>query len=164
DYAELGHDAKGMEWAAGNLLKQDWPAHNKQLQDKAAQKLEALTKSLQTSGRAADVKALREAVDRQRQRDLVIKLVWKGNADLDLKVKEPTGSVCSALNRLTVGGGTLIGDTLADQNSETYVAPLAFSGAYEISVERVWGEPQGGEAQVKIIRHQGTKDETETVE
>jgi tetratricopeptide (TPR) repeat protein len=164
DYAELGNDARAMEWAAGNLLKQDWPAHNKQLQDKAAQKLEALTRALEKSGRAEEVKNLRAAIERQRQRDLVIKLVWKGNADLDLKVKEPSGSVCSALNRMTVGGGTLIGDTLADMNSETYVAPLAFSGAYEISVDRVWGEPVSGEAQLKIIRHQGTKDETEKVE
>jgi hypothetical protein len=79
-------------------------------------------------------------------------------------VKEPTGSVCSCLNRLTVGGGTLIGDTLTDTNSETYVAAEAFSGEYEISVERRWGRPLGDKAQVMITLHQGTPQETTQIE
>jgi len=83
-------------------------------------------------------------------------MVYQGEADLDLKVKEPCGSVCSALNRQTVGGGILIGDSLADMNQETYLAAQAFPGEYEITVERVWGQPLSNRAQLKIIRHQGT--------
>ena len=93
--------------------------------------------------------------------DLVIKLSWQGEADLDLKVVEPTGSKCWALNRVTVGGGTLVGDTLADMNNETYVAAEAYSGEYRITIDRVWGRPQFDKAQLRIIRHQGTAEETE---
>jgi hypothetical protein len=65
------------------------------------------------------------------------------------------------LNRQTVGGGTLLGDGVADMAHETFVAAEAFSGEYRVSVERVWGHPLGNKAQLKIIRHQGTPDETE---
>ena len=91
----------------------------------------------------------------------MVKLVWQGEADLDLKVAEPTGSVCTPLNRQTINGGTLIAERSGHRrNAETYVAAEAFSGEYTINVEKVWGKPLGNKAQLKIIRHQGTQDET----
>jgi hypothetical protein len=160
-YAELAGDVKAMEWAAGNLLKQDWPVNNHALHTRATQKLEALVKALAKSDRKALAKRLRKAIDAHRRRDLVIKLAWQGEADLDLKVLEPTGSTCWALSKQTVGGGTLLGDTLDNMNSETYVAAQGFSGKYVVTVEKVWGRPLGNKAQLKIIHHQGTDDETE---
>jgi hypothetical protein len=65
------------------------------------------------------------------------------------------------MQRQTVGGGLLLGDSLAKMTSETYIAAEGFSGDYIVTVERVWGRPLGSKAQLKIIRHQGTKDETE---
>jgi len=100
-------------------------------------------------------------VGQRQQRDLVIKLVWQGAADLDLKVEDPSGSTCSALQKQTVGGGTLIGDAVANMSGETYVAAQGFSGDYKVTVDRIWGKPLGNKAQLKIIRHQGTDDETE---
>jgi hypothetical protein len=95
------------------------------------------------------------------RRDLVIKMLYEGDADLDLKVSEPTSTVCSALNRQTIGGGTLLGDSLAEPNRETYVAAEAFPGAYVVTIERVWGRPLGDKAQLRVIRHQGTPQEIE---
>jgi hypothetical protein len=113
---------------------------------------------------------VREALARDGERDVVIRLSWTGPADLDLKVQEPTGTVCSWMNRKTVGGGTLVGDTLPTaahgsnasnpENSETYVAAQAFSGSYKVTVERVWGQPLGGKAKLEIIQHQGTPRQT----
>jgi hypothetical protein len=160
-YAELGQDTKAMTWAAGNLLRQDWPYQNKELQNKALAKLESLAGTLEKNNRKDEADKLLKTVHGQRQRDLVIRLAWQGDADLDLKVTEPTGSVCSPVNRQTVGGGILIGDSLADMTSETYQAAHAFTGEYLIAVERVWGKPLGNKAQLKIIRHQGTPQETE---
>jgi len=160
-YADATDDLEALQWASGNLLKQDWPVRNKDLQLKAAAKLDDVTRRLEASNRPEESKKLRAAVREKRQRDLIIKLSWQGQADLDLKVKEPTNSVCWALNRMTVGGGTLIGDTLADFNNETYLAAEAFSGEYEINIDRVWGQPLYGKAQLRVIRHQGSKDETE---
>jgi hypothetical protein len=156
-YADMAGDTRAMEWATSHLLRQDWPVGNDDLQRTAVEKLDSLARRLDAAG----AKKLRESVTGQRRRDLVIKLVWQGEADLDLKVEEPTGSVCSALTRQTVGGGTLIADSLASMTSETYAAAEAFSGDYKVWVERVWGKALGGKAQLKIIRHQGTPEETE---
>jgi tetratricopeptide (TPR) repeat protein len=177
-YADLARDRAGMEWAAGNLLKQDWPvANGPELQTRAAQKVEALARAFEASGRWEEGKRLKDTVRAERRRDLVIKLSWQGQADLDLKVKEPTGSVCSALNRQTVGGGTLVGDLLTAPpalpgagalyqqagQTEVYQAAQAFPGEYQVRVDRVWGRPLGDKAQLRVIQHQGTPQETEQV-
>jgi hypothetical protein len=160
-YAELAQDSQAMEWAAGSLLKQDWPFKNDELQKKSVQKLESLARSLEKGNRKDEAERLLAGVQARRQRDLVIKMSYQGEADLDLKVKEPCGSVCSALNRQTVGGGILIGDSLAEMGQETYLAAQAFTGDYEVTVERIWGQPVGNRAQLKIIRHQGTPQQEE---
>ena len=145
-----------MSWAASHLLKQDWPENNRTLHGQAMAKLGAMLESVDK----AQARTLREAAQKQRERDLIIRLRWQGQADLDLKVKEPAGSICSARNRISVGGGTLLGDTLRSRDEETYVAAKGFSGEYEITVDRVWGRPLGGKAQLQIIRHQGTEQES----
>jgi hypothetical protein len=160
-YAELARDSKAMEWAAGHLLRQDWPANNSRLQARALQKVEALAKLLEEGGRKDEAQTLRGAVASLRQRDLVIKLRWQGEADCDLHVYEPTGSTCWALARQTIGGGVLIGDSLADMTGETYLAAEAFPGEYVITVEKVWGRALNDKVQLRIIRHQGTPEETE---
>jgi hypothetical protein len=160
-YAELAKDDKAMEWAAGNLVKQEWPMQNQDLHRRATQKVEALRSELERTNRGDEARRLMESVRGQKQRDLKIKLNWQGEADLDLKVQEPSGSVCSSLNRQTVGGGILVGDTLADMNSETYTAGQAFAGEYVITVERFRGRPLADRAQLRIVQHEGTPEETE---
>src|SRR5205823_6659936 len=60
-----------------------------------------------------------------------------------------------------VGGGTLMGDSMAETTSETYVAAEAFTGEYQVTIERIWGRPLGNKAQIKIIRNLGTPEEAE---
>jgi tetratricopeptide (TPR) repeat protein len=158
-YAELARDARAMEWAAGRLLGQDWPVNNNTLHTRARQKLEALAGLLAQEDRREQSERLLDALSTMNRRDLVIRLKWQGQADLDLKVAEPTGGICSALNRQTIGGGTLLGDSLDDPNTEVYVAAEAFSGAYTVTVDRVWGKPSNDKAQLWIYRHQGTPDQ-----
>jgi tetratricopeptide (TPR) repeat protein len=160
-YAELARDPQAMQWAAGNLLRRDWPVDNAKIHDRALQKLEALAKLLEQQGRKEESERLLNSVGDTRVRDLVVRLNWQGNASLDLHVIEPTGSTCTPLQRQTIGGGVLIGDSLAGTTSETYLAADAFSGEYEIEIEKIWGHPLGDKVQLKIIQHQGTPDERE---
>jgi hypothetical protein len=164
DIAEAAKDATGMTWAAQHLLLRDWPINNQELHDKAKTKLDSLAKSLTAEKRLAEAEKLTSAAGKSRERDLVIRANWGGTADVDLKVKEPSGSVCSCINRQTVGGGILIGDNLSEPNSESYVAAQAFSGVYEISVDRVWGTPVGDKVQIQIVYNQGTPRERTQVE
>jgi hypothetical protein len=164
DIAEAAKDATGMTWAAQHLLLRDWPINNQELHNKAKSKLDSLAKSLTTEKRLAEAEKLTSAAGKSRERDMVIRANWGGTADVDLKVKEPSGSVCSCINRQTVGGGILIGDNLSEPNSESYVAAQAFSGVYEISVDRVWGTPVGDKVQIQIFYNQGTPRERTQVE
>jgi hypothetical protein len=157
NYAEKANDVEGMEWAAGNLLKRDWTAANQSLHSRAKEKLAAMAKNLDSQSKDA-AERLQAVLDKQRERDLVFRLTWQGEAALDLKVEEPTGSVCSWLNRQTIGGGTLIADSLTEK-VETYTAAQAFSGTYKVTVDTSWGKPLGNKARVDVILHQGTKDE-----
>jgi hypothetical protein len=162
-YAEKARDVDALEWAAGNLVRKDWLLDNAQLQGMAQAKLDALAKVAKDARLKGAVDRARQRVERLRVRDLVILLTWSpgesGPADLDLEVKEPTGSLCSCLQRLTPGGGMLLGDTLTEQNRETYIAAEGFSGEYQVTVRRIWGRPLGSKAKLVVITHQGTPEE-----
>jgi hypothetical protein len=159
-YADLAKDPGAMEWAAGGLLRQDWPVDNQELHLKAQSKLKELAQALERGNRKADAQRMLQAVSRLNDRDLIIALNWQGDADLDLEVTEPIGTVCSFLQRQTPGGGTLLGDNLDNTNRETYVAAKAFSGDYQVTIRRIWGRPLGGKATLEIIQHQGTPRES----
>jgi hypothetical protein len=148
-------------WAANNLLKRDWNAldinYHKQVNDR----LPKLIKKFETSGQKTD--AIRQTLAEQTQRDLVIELAWQGSADLDLIVAEPSGSVCSATQKRTTGGGVLKSDVIEqkdDGRSELYTAAMAFSGTYKVTVKRVMGRPLGDNAILKVTKFKGTPKES----
>jgi hypothetical protein len=159
-HAFLGKDPEAMGWAAGHLLLQDWPLNNQELHDKARVKLDSLAKALNADGRKDDADHMLAGVNKQQQRDLIIRANWQGEADRDLKVKGPTGSILSCLNRQTVDGGILIGDNLTETNSETGIWAQAFTGEYEVWVDSVWGKTLQDKVQLEIIQHQGTSKES----
>jgi hypothetical protein len=163
-YAETVSDVNSMSWAAGNLLKQEWPEGGNELQVKARRSLDAMAARLAQQAKPQEREALiRKAGDLGR-RDLVVQLSWAGDADLDLVVKEPTGSTCSTLARQTANGGTLVGDRAGDAPTERYVASEGFSGTYEVSVRSAWGMPVNGKAQLRVIHHQGSPDQREEIQ
>ena len=68
---------------------------------------------------------------------MVVVVSWSGEADIDLTVEEPGGTVCSARNRRTTGGGVLLGNSTQklDKKSnvsatESYVCPTGYDGVY----------------------------------
>lgn len=162
-YAERATDVKSdaVLWAANNLLKRDWSTtdgvdYHKQVNERLP-KLEA---KLKAAGEKTD--AISKAVTEQTRRDLVIELLWQGNADLDLVVTEPTGAVCSATHKRTTGGGVLKADLLEQQNdrSELYTAASAFSGVYTVTAKQAFGRPIGGSARIKVTKFKGTPQES----
>jgi len=159
-YAKESKDLSSMEWAARNLLRRDWPTENQKVHVDAQQQLKDLLAGLKKDNRHSEAERMVNNVLKSDQRDLVIKLLWQGEADLDLEVKEPIGTLCSYLQRQSPGGGVLLGDRIGDAPQESYVAAKAFSGDYQITVRRVWGRPLGGKAVLEVIQHQGTPEET----
>ncbi len=159
-YAREVKDVDGMEWASSNLLKHDWPTQNQKFHGKAQDELKTLKAVLQKEKDVDPAKLNKlDAAKKNLQRDLVITLDWKGQADMDIEVEEPIGTVCSFQQRQTPGGGTLLGDALLEPNRETYVASEGFSGDYKVTVKRMWGRPQGSSVTLQVVEHQGTADE-----
>ncbi len=162
-YAQLGKDSQAMEWAVGKLLGQDWPADNQVLHVLAQNKGQDLAQILHNEKRGSEADRLKAALQKLGQRDLIINLTWQDGddaADLDLVVTEPCGSVCSVEQRQTPGGGIMTGNTLTETNRASYMAAQAFSGEYDITVRRNWGQTLGKRARLEIIQHLGTPQES----
>jgi tetratricopeptide (TPR) repeat protein len=156
-------DAGASAWAAGNLLTRDWTSDTAEYHLLAREHLKEQMAKFVAQNKKTDVQKVQAVLDNEKRRDLVVELLWSGPADLDLKVREPIGTRCSSTEPRTPGGGVLLCDDFTqkeDNRSETYTASEAYNGAYEIAVERVWGRPLGEKATVKVVRHQGTPEQT----
>jgi hypothetical protein len=95
-----------------------------------------------------------------------VKVSWTGDADIDVMVEEPGGTVCSLQNQRTLSGGVLLGDAAAgsgaDANgmlSESYVCPQGFSGQYRVLVRRIWGDVTAGKVTVDVYINRHTPHE-----
>lgn len=160
-------DTDAAQWAVSNLLSRDWSADSELYRSQAHGALAQLTERLGTLNRKADAERLQGALAAEKRRDLVVEMSYVGDADLDLRMVEPIGTTCSSLNRQTPAGSNLLSDLAAakvDERGEkkyleVYTVAEAFNGTYEAKVDRVWGRPTSGKAQIKVIRHQGTPDQ-----
>jgi hypothetical protein len=152
-------DATTLGWAAENLLARDWPIRQEEFHSLARRGLDDLSQILAKEGKKADADRLIKISVAPQQRDLVIRLIWQGEADLDLEVKEPIGTKCNFMHRMSPGGGAIRTDFAAEHHTESYVAAQAFSGEYQVSVRRVWGSPAGKKATLEIIHGKGTAEE-----
>jgi hypothetical protein len=162
-YAEKATDLKSdaVMWAADGLLKRDWTnTDGIDYHKETVGRLPKIEAKLKAAGE--NVAPLAATIAEQNRRDLVIELLWQGNADLDLIVAEPTGSVCSSTNRRTTGGGALKADILEQQNdrSEVYTAGSAFGGTYTVSAKQAFGRAVGGRAALKVTKFKGTPKES----
>ena len=167
-YAETAKDSKAMEWAVGKLVSQDWPVDNLFLHQNARKRLDSLATTLRSENRTDEADHLKTALDRLNQRDLIIRLIWDTSgtpAELEMKVKEPCGSICTLEQKQTPGGGIMIGYNLTDKDpSSQYVVAQAFSGEYEVSVSRIYGQPLGNRARLQVIQNAGTPQQTMRLE
>jgi len=93
---------------------------------------------------------------------------WNGEADVDLMVEEPAGTICSFRLPCTLSGGVMLGDAVARSKKdelkaegaqEAYVCPKGFNGEYRIRVRRVWGKVTADKVTVDVYWHYWTKNE-----
>lgn len=158
-YALSAQDAPAMKWAAEGLLGRDWPT-DLDLHGLAVTKAQQLAASLTKAGKADVAETLANVASQAKVRDLVVRVTWQGEADVDLEVAEPVGTTCSYVHRQSPGGGTLLNDLSASRKAQTYSVSEAFPGEYKVTLRRAWGRTVGGKAVVEIIQHQGTAKET----
>jgi hypothetical protein len=164
EIAKRSGDVEGVRWAVSHILGRAWPKEQQHVVTDARRLAEAtLTKLLETDPTAAE--DFRESMQQAIRRDVSVKLSWTGNADIDVIVEEPSGTVCSLRNQRTTAGGILLGDGFshasqpAEGVSEAYVCPEGFSGRYRVLVRRVWGRVAGDKVTVDIYLRQNTPEQ-----
>jgi tetratricopeptide (TPR) repeat protein len=162
-------DVATLLWACPGVLAHEWPAAQRDLAIRAGRIAKSTIDSLKKAGRKEEAAALEAAADRALVRDLVVEISWTGDADVDVFIEEPTGSVCSRSTPRTLSGGVLLADDAAGQDrsgkihKERYVVAEAFPGRYRILVRRVFGKVAADTVTVRTtVRARAANEETKT--
>jgi hypothetical protein len=159
--AQRSEDLAGIQWATVGILSQAWPKNEAPIQTAATHAAQAALAQLEQQGRTQELETYRQQLNEAGVRDCLVQVSWTGNADVDIEVEEPTGTICSTAAPRTSAGGVSLGDAYATEDhespvlSETYVCPQGFAGTYRVRIHRVWGDVAAGKVTVDVYRHQG---------
>ncbi|MEX2187737.1 MAG: hypothetical protein WD875_13115, partial [Pirellulales bacterium] len=104
--AERLGDADSIRWATVAVLGQEWTSKESNVAHQALRQAQSLLARLGKED-PAEAAAYQKEIDEARARDLVIRVSWTGDADVDISVLEPTGTVCSFRQPRTTGGGVI---------------------------------------------------------
>ena len=163
--AARSNDVAALRWACAGVLSHEWPADQRDVAARAARLAKATIDDLRSQGKPEEAAAFEAAIDEALVRDLEVEVSWNGDADLDILVEEPPGTVCSLASPRSTSGGTLLGDTDAATDPtnatqrERYVAAQAFPGPYRILVRRAVGKVAAGTITAEMTLHKGTDRE-----
>ncbi|MGD9648158.1 MAG: hypothetical protein AB7U73_20780, partial [Pirellulales bacterium] len=162
--AQRMNDVEAIEWAVCGVLSQAWSKDHEELWKSAHRVAMAMLEKLNAEGRSAEAAKLLEALDAAVVRDVVVEARWNGDADVDILIEEPTGSVCSLHQPRTTAGGVLLEDAFPQLNQErsgglreVYACPQGFDGKYKVLVRRMWGKPTAGKVTVDVYLHANSK-------
>jgi len=166
---KLAQDLKqpdAIEWAAAGVLMHSWgPDYQKQHRD-AENALRELARQCRLKNDEVAATRFEETLKSARSLDLSIRLDWNGAADLDLRIEEPLGGICSVESPQTATGGLFLHDGVgpdAKNSYEFYVCPRGIAGPYRITVRNVGGTLVGDRATLTVTMLEGTKDQSRIV-
>jgi hypothetical protein len=163
--AERINDTEARQWAVLGVLSQEWP-DRKHLVKRAKILAKTLQKSLQAGGDEEALKEFNASLAEAQQRDCVVEISYTGDADVDLYVKEPGGTVCSRLIRRTTAGGVHEGDNASSgpnqsgMVTERYVLAKGFAGDYQVIVRKQTGKVTSGKVNVDVRHNVNSPYET----
>ncbi len=164
EVAKKTNDKEALQWLTVGILSQEWPDN-----PRLAQRAKNISTALLAELKASDVDTAQEyaqAITEAKQRDCVVEISYTGDADLDLYVQEPGGTICSRLIKRTTAGGVHFGDNASKGSNqsgkitEKYVLPKGFSGDYQLVIKRITGEVTSGKVNVDVRHHVNSDSET----
>ncbi len=161
--AEKLDDLEAMQWACKGILSQAWPRGSEKVEADARLLARATHQALVQQGKKDDAAKFLNSLKEATSHDLVVRVSWTGDADIDIAVEEPSGTVSSAQTPYAAGGGTFLGDGFPGLESkeeggvlsETYLCPQGYSGVYRVLVRRVWGNVTSGHVTIDILSDVG---------
>ncbi|MCC7421771.1 MAG: hypothetical protein IT428_15940 [Planctomycetaceae bacterium] len=155
-------DHEAIRWATTGILTNVWSEGYEDLHRQAENAAADSRKELMQAERTSEVEALDRALSEAHKQDLIVRLTWAGEGDLDLIVDEPQGTVCSFENPRTRGGGILVHDGFgpASKNTwEEYRCPFGFPGDYRLRIRHIGGNVVGKRASLTITQYRGSENE-----
>jgi len=169
--AQRAENLAGIRWATVGILSNDLPKQQQAITDTARRVAKSVLDDLKKVGDTDTHDQYYRELEKALVRDVVIKATWSGDADVDLIVEEPGGSICSLHEPRTSGGGVSLGDDYSSygkQNSngrntkgfnEQYSCAQGFPGTYRVRIRKVWGEVVAGKVTLEIYKNLGTKNQ-----
>jgi hypothetical protein len=158
--ARKTNNLDGLQWASLGILGQSWPQEQVSVWQAGVGVAEEVLAKLKAEKRTQEADAFRSVLDKAVERDCVVVVNYTGDAQLDLLVLEPTGSICSYRTPRTASGGMLLGNSISQTSSdngggksEVYVCSQGFNGNYRIAIHRVFGNVATGKVHVKVMTH-----------
>ncbi len=158
-------DDAALRWACAGVLAHEWPAAQQEVPTRAARLAKAAIERQRKAGRGDEADAFAADIDAALVRDIELEFSWNGDADIDMVVEEPSGTVCSVSTPRSTSGGTLLADVDAGPDKdngthkERYVATEAFPGRYHVLVHRAFGKVAADTVTAELILHRGTDRE-----
>lgn len=155
-------DYTAVQWAVEGVLTHAWTKDRKKRQLAAEDAAEDTQRELIKAGRAKEANELKAAVVEANRRDLVLRLEWSGDGDLDLEIEEPLSSTCSLKNPISAGGGVHVHDGYGPKREncfEEYVCVKGLSGDYRAKIHLISGNVVGKTCRLTIVRYKGSSEE-----
>ncbi|MDB5345990.1 MAG: hypothetical protein JWP89_4367 [Schlesneria sp.] len=166
ELARRTRNPEAVVWSAPEVVAYAWGKDREPLRLKAEQAAADAIPQLMKEGKIAKALQLQEAMSKARRLDLVVRLEWNGQGDVDLLVEEPSGAVCSMSTPFTPGGGAFIHDGYGPRQAncyDEYVCPSAMQGEYRLRVRHIRGDVVAKRARLIITRGKNTPaEETES--
>ena len=166
ELARRSRNADAVVWSAPEVLSYAWGPDRESLRQSAEQAAADAIPQLIKEGKISKALQLQEAMRKAKEMDLVVRLEWNGQGDLDLLVDEPGGTICSMSKPFTAAGGAFVHDGFGPRQAncyDEYVCLSAMPGEYRLRVRHIRGEIVGKRARLTITRGKNTAhEETET--
>ncbi|MEQ8789123.1 MAG: hypothetical protein RIC55_22615 [Pirellulaceae bacterium] len=160
-------DEQAIRWATLGVLGQAWPREHLHIEQEARLLAGATLSKMRAEGRNDEFTEYLGTINAARIRDCVVKVTWTGDADIDILVEEPSGTVCSLQQPKTSSGGVLVGDSYAKSDAlgvsgttELYLCAQGFNGRYRLLLRRIWGEVTAGKVTVDLYTNYRGENET----
>jgi hypothetical protein len=153
---------QAVQWASSGILTHVWGRGFERHHENAEDASLDTQRALRRDGQNEQADQLAAALAEARRRDLIVRVEWSGDGDLDLEVEEPCGSKCSTHNPQTAGGGAFTHDGYGPKPEncfEEYVCVAGEKGDYRATIEHIDGNIVGKSFRVTWIRYRGSKTE-----
>lgn len=155
-----------IAWASIGIMENDWGA-DFAVRHKAAEAVMLdLIRQLNKDQNTVLAEQMQGRLKEARGCDLSIRLDWNGDADLDMEVEEPSGTVCSFSAKETGAGGIFLHDGVGPDAAnayELYLCPRGVAGPYRVRVQNFGGKLVGNRATLTVTIRSGLPNQSRFV-